>query len=60
MTSTRYVRYQGSVYSVINEFLSGNGTYDMRMLMLVDKNKEVFVVPEIDVQEFSPEIPGRL
>jgi hypothetical protein len=55
MSPTRHVSYQGNVYTVINEFLSGNGTYDMRMLMLVGKDKEVFVVPEIDVENYSPD-----
>jgi hypothetical protein len=50
----------GQVYEVFSEFLSGNGTYDLRMLMLIGYDGEVFVVPELDVKECSPEVsPGN-
>jgi hypothetical protein len=49
--NTRIVIYNNREYPVLKEFLSGNGTYDLKMLMLADSFGEIFVVPELDVTE---------
>jgi hypothetical protein len=53
--SSKTVIYNGNIYSVIKEFLSGNGTYDINMLILSDTKGETFIVPEIDVTEYGRE-----
>jgi len=53
--SNKTVTYNGNAYNVIKEFLSGNGTYDINMLMLSDSKGEIFIVPEIDVTEYGRE-----
>jgi hypothetical protein len=50
----RIITYKNKKWFVINEFLSGNGTYDILMLELIgiDSNHNSIIVPAIDVDEY--------
>jgi hypothetical protein len=50
----KLVMYKDNIWGVINEFMSGNGTYDIMMYELKSFNKnETVTMPMFDVEELD-------
>jgi hypothetical protein len=49
----KLITYNNQTWHVTNEFLSGNGTYDILMVILRNTlTGEILIVPEMDLEDF--------
>lgn len=52
---TEHVRYAGKEWIVMEQFMGGNGTYDIQMLRIKNTvSGQEAVVAEMDVEYISP------